>query len=855
MIKIEAIEIDGLKTVITFSTKGKQKTENFSILQAGDFLSKIAGDTVSYKDKSVLESAAALQNAYRKVTRNVKIGPVEASVKIKAPDSSKKNIEITAASATKESEGNAPVDVSKTLEKLRKYAADKEQRQLKAEKEMMERYKKRLIAFVKKLAHMNGSDYIYERSVSNAGGIKETSESVKTKKSVDYTKFSVSELKKMGRKLSLSVRKKERMASLRLAEQYKRRSKLIEARYKALVENEEQLNSLLNAEERNFIDITEAYSPLEQDGGMRTIPAASLLKISKPDEVQRELFRPGTSALKTGDELKKTLKEIRTLFEEQAVLNEKGIDPQLADITSMSKYTQEVMTFYAKKLHNLSQRNYYLVQKYKKNNPEFSEYAETRRSLLKPKGIDYEKLDEKEKRRIEHIINTDIRNRLKSDGKLKDLTSPAPAEVESAEIRRINAKKELQTELEQAGKALQKVVQQKVADYIRSLPPKQKRELTPLDLKKIAKEISPKSLGTKFRSKAAISPKDTSQVRGLDSLFSPDETVSVVIYNKELPSKTKIVDYKDGYVAPEGWAVKTKTNGQPLVLKERNRRIFRKIRLKKITVPEWAVKDDIVDNYFSSVLAASFFQILVSNTPLDEEYDYETEEEEVRTRNKRLRGKDVDSSGKLVTIVKDEYDFADEVEVFTYKRKRKRHHKPDNDSVRYSWNLHYKGRTFTSKELGEKCTGCFDKKANSASIKAIAEYIHSKTKDSPVDNPNFTYDNSNRRWEQLEYGGYTSKNSGPFSGAKYGSLYQHGVTNGFSWQAPKGYVRAAEALWNTLAESDFMWSSIADFLNSSAIQLDVSKTRSELMQKLMKETPDIGTSEYDYKTIYLEKEV
>lgn len=863
MITIDSIETKGLETVIKLSRNGKSQIRTYDVLQAGKFLSSLGNMDISYKNKTTLSNATALRNAYDKKvkTLDVKVGPVEAKVKIKTPENNTTiKIDAVGSSLSNNNIGkntNDNSDMSGTLKKLRIYVNKKTQAALKSEQKRLEEYRLKLADDVKKLAHVSGVSYEYNRSKNKSTG--NITEGVAVKKTPDFTKFSVSELKKMKKRLSLKIESQDKASKFKAEEQTKRRYKLIESRYKTLIENEEKLNELLNEREAQVIDIIDAFSELSQDSGYFINTGA---KTESGTVKQSDLFNQGSATLKTGKELIDTIGKIRTLFKKHNSLNEEGIDPMLVDIKLVEKmdgytkasreYTNKALGSYRNQFRNIDEKNRRLVEKYKRDNPQ---KISDIRAVLNSYDMPYEQLNEKNKKEIERQANKVIRNILKNKGLLFDYDNPRkiPEKIESVEIRKINARKETQAALEQAGKDLKKVIKQKVAEYMANLPKEQSKKLTSVDFQKISKEVSMKSLTAKFKSKTEVSPIGTSSIKGLDNIFSPEESLSVVIYNKDNPTRTKFVNYSDKFEPPEGWAIKQKSNGQPLIIREKTQseKIFRKIRLKKASIPQELIREGIVDNYYGCVIAASFFQILVSNTPLDEEYDYETEEKETRTRNKRLRGRELDSTGKQTSYIKDEWDFQQDVEVFTYKRKRKRHHTPDKESVRFSWNLHYKGRTFTSKEINEKCMNCFAKKADPASIEAIAQYIHSKTKDSPLANINFTYDNSNKRWEQLEYGGYRGKNSGPYTGAKYGSLYQHGVTNSFSWQAPKGYVRVAEALWNSLAESDFIWGSVALFLNNALAQLDVSKVNSEIMQRLMKYDPDIGSSEYDYKEIYI----
>ena len=269
MMTIDSIETKGLETVIKLSLNGKSQTRTYDVLQAGEFLSSLGDTAVAYKNRATLSNATALRNAYNKKikTLDVKVGPVEAKVKIKTPENNntvKINAENSVSADKKENRNTKSIsDTSETLKKLRIYINQKTQDGLKTEQERLEKFRQKLAEDVKKLAHISGVEYEYARSKSNRSG--NVTESITARKTQDFTKFSIPELKKMKKKLSLKIERQDKISKFKAEEQTKRKYKLIESRYKTLIENEEKLNALLNERESQVIDIIDVFSELKQD--------------------------------------------------------------------------------------------------------------------------------------------------------------------------------------------------------------------------------------------------------------------------------------------------------------------------------------------------------------------------------------------------------------------------------------------------------------------------------------------------------------------------------------------------------------------------------------------------------------
>lgn len=137
-------------------------------------------------------------------------------------------------------------------------------------------------------------------------------------------------------------------------------------------------------------------------------------------------------------------------------------------------------------------------------------------------------------------------------------------------------------------------------------------------------------------------------------------------------------------------------------------------------------------------IAATFFQWVVSRTPVDEEY--------------------LLPDGTV--------------------------HEPDDDSVRDEWFMAYGRLTICSADF----PGCFDTFNDQSAISRIADTLQRGITTSR-NIRTFRVYNTNPRFSELEYGEYRFT-----SGAiKAGPKRRHGVQGGFSVQAPRGMLRLTEA--------------------------------------------------------------
>lgn len=298
---------------------------------------------------------------------------------------------------------------------------------------------------------------------------------------------------------------------------------------------------------------------------------------------------------------------------------------------------------------------------------------------------------------------------------------------------------------------------------------------------------------------------------------------------------------------------------------------YRTNRLNKIEIPEEFVKSGVMRKRFGSFNAAFFFQHLVAGTPLDEEYDrdyiYKKAPEEIKVNHvvpsfapyeKMVKyGGDRDDVAARINALKSniEKEYQKKQNAIDNLRPAEKvvhiHHKPDNEAVRYSWTITYQGITFSVIEL-PNYEKLFERKGDPEAIRIIANYFYMHTKDSKNKGLGFKYSNRNERWEQLEYG-YYRNDSEPAYGEKYGSKYAHGVTDGYSYQAPKGYLRIAEAEWNHLNKSGTMVSLFTDYINGQNIKYDLREMDEEYIEILRRYNASINTKQMDFENFVIVK--
>lgn len=264
------------------------------------------------------------------------------------------------------------------------------------------------------------------------------------------------------------------------------------------------------------------------------------------------------------------------------------------------------------------------------------------------------------------------------------------------------------------------------------------------------------------------------------------------------------------------------------------------------------------DLMYGCIMMAAYFQILAANTPIDEDYTFKVEElSAYKKKTDRVK------EGRITQIK-------------TYIKTKR--HEADRVSVRGDWVLSFRGKTFKAFDsepeegsvhvspdvyFGEEF---FDKGVDTASMMRMAEIIMDATgKDFNVKqlgemekemlDPTQCVTNINPRWQILETGGYNRNPAAlsPRKGTKYG--LEHGTKGGFTYQAPRGFVRLTNALWSELSETgkwaDIVQSFVSGKQNKvrSMISLDVKDTSSPLVKRLMKRDRSIGRAGFAQREI------
>ena len=331
-------------------------------------------------------------------------------------------------------------------------------------------------------------------------------------------------------------------------------------------------------------------------------------------------------------------------------------------------------------------------------------------------------------------------------------------------------------------------------------------------------------------SRTKIVPKSGQQILGIDMFDIP-----YIKFEKPQRVKFKAQNNKisnNEYFAYGEVASKSSTPVRRTIM-------VRKSGLKPFILPIEAVKNYYIRSNYGDVVAACFFQLLVSNTPIDEPYSGLRKRKYYTTKQVSSYDKEV-YDGETYYYNKTAEEIYKEKEANREVKYYYEHftHTPDDEVVRNDWVFVYKGKAFHPTD--SEFAGCFDKPGDFNSVKQIATVFKTYSSTSKIKSVSFSYHNTNPRWEQLEYGGYPQENnSGPWKGSgKYG--YMHGIKDHFTYQAPYGYLRLIEAQWNMLINSSFDIKNVKLFL--SAEGFDVKNVGIELIKTLK-----INPREYDVK--------
>ena len=126
----------------------------------------------------------------------------------------------------------------------------------------------------------------------------------------------------------------------------------------------------------------------------------------------------------------------------------------------------------------------------------------------------------------------------------------------------------------------------------------------------------------------------------------------------------------------------------------------------------------------------------------------------------------------------------------------KRWHIKDEDDVWKAWTIRYRGKSVTAEQMGLSLFDTPDDFNDKHKIESVAYYIvtylfgsEEKFLSKAYNIRNIKIENLHPRFAMLEYGEYQHNHSP----AKSGDKYVHGVTNGYSYQAPVGMQRITQA--------------------------------------------------------------
>ena len=196
----------------------------------------------------------------------------------------------------------------------------------------------------------------------------------------------------------------------------------------------------------------------------------------------------------------------------------------------------------------------------------------------------------------------------------------------------------------------------------------------------------------------------------------------------------------DQYVGDNGKIVSEKIAGaiQDTVVNVAGRKIFETIKMQRER---------------TLFMSAVFFQRVVNRTPMDEDYTVY-----------------MNNGEKVIK------------------------HTADDDYVRDAWTASYNNRKITAKELRAKGI-TFETFNDEGEIRKIYNIFKKAFVQNTKKNIlQIHIENNHPRFPMLEYGEYMKDSKE----IKEGELYEHGVENGFSVQAPHGMLRITEAEFQTL---------------------------------------------------------
>lgn len=355
----------------------------------------------------------------------------------------------------------------------------------------------------------------------------------------------------------------------------------------------------------------------------------------------------------------------------------------------------------------------------------------------------------------------------------------------------------------------------------------------------------------------SVAPVNMSQARSFKDTFSPMETVMEHFLYRKSDGGHAFLEIELDTAELEKLGYKFLKSIREVFQNFKDIRTFDKA--DSALIPKSHIKDGIVDEEYAALICATYFQMLVSNTPVDEPYDY------IENRVVYRTGRITPPAGVLDMESKEEVAEAVDREEKKILRKSlktrkviqvKHHHEPDEDYIRNDWVLHFKGLEIRAGDLD---SSLFEKKSDRASALKLKDIIYGLTKDLQDKSPVFWVENTNSRYGMLEYGGYKrdsnsvpagGKAAAPWIGSKYG--LEHGVKNRHSYQAPNGFYRMTQAAWNVLVTSGRFKGYTAQFVNSRMNKLDVSSSRNSLSRKVLRTYPELKEIGYPLERNFIE---
>lgn len=179
--------------------------------------------------------------------------------------------------------------------------------------------------------------------------------------------------------------------------------------------------------------------------------------------------------------------------------------------------------------------------------------------------------------------------------------------------------------------------------------------------------------------------------------------------------------------------------------------------------------------------AAKLFYQIISNTPVDEDYEYTRQPK----KSKEIKDK------KAFKFMKGEDGLMKVVPVDVAKPATKAFHKADDKVTRNNWVLKITTTRGVSEFRSSSLGLNFDQPSDTGWT-AVADQIRAVTgRYKPTD---VEITNNDPYIDVLEYGRYNSTSKEKHQGAKY----QHGTVGGYSVQAPRGIMRVAASQLNNL---------------------------------------------------------